>query len=68
MRWMKIGSACAAMMFVAVGHSAAQSVQTNPALAQIIDGAKREGKLLVRSNPASTLGGAEAQQVAQQGI
>jgi ABC-type Fe3+ transport system substrate-binding protein len=65
---MKIGSACAAIMLFAAGPSAAQSIQANPTLAQIIDGAKREGKLLVRSNPASTLAGAEAQQVAQQGI
>ena len=68
MRWVMIWSACAALVSFSAGQSAAQSIQANSTLAQIIDDAKREGKLLVRSNPASTLAGAEAQKVAQQGI
>jgi len=48
--------------------AAAQTVAINPALARIIDGAKAEGKLLVRSTPASTLAGPEAQAAAQHGI
>jgi ABC-type Fe3+ transport system substrate-binding protein len=48
--------------------SFAQSVEINTALAKIIDGAKKEGKLLVRSTPASTLAGPEAQEAAQRGI
>jgi hypothetical protein len=46
----------------------AQSIEINPALAKIIEGAKKEGRLLVRSTPASTLAGPEAQQAAQRGI
>jgi ABC-type Fe3+ transport system substrate-binding protein len=46
----------------------AQSIEIGPALAKIIDGAKQEGKLLVRSTPASTLAGPEAQAAAQRGI
>jgi ABC-type Fe3+ transport system substrate-binding protein len=46
----------------------AQSIEIGPALTKIIDGAKQEGKLLVRSTPASTLAGPEAQAAAQRGI
>jgi ABC-type Fe3+ transport system substrate-binding protein len=46
----------------------AQSIEINPALAKIIDAAKHEGKLLIRSTPASTLAGPEAQEAAQRGI
>jgi ABC-type Fe3+ transport system substrate-binding protein len=54
--WLGIGGACA------------QTFPINPALAKIIEGAKKEGKLLIRSTPASTLAGPEAQQAAQDGI
>lgn len=46
----------------------AQTAEITPALAKIIAAAKKEGKLLIRSTPASTLAGPEAQQAAQQGI
>jgi ABC-type Fe3+ transport system substrate-binding protein len=46
----------------------AQSGAISPALAAIIEGAKKEGKLLIRSTPSSTLAGPEAQQAAQAGI
>src|ERR1700761_785022 len=48
--------------------AAAQTVPVNAMLAKIIDGARREGKLLIRSTPASTLAGPEAQAAAQRGI
>lgn len=46
----------------------AEAVAVNPALAKIIEGARQEGKLLIRSTPASTLAGPEAQRAAQEGI
>ncbi|HEY3917849.1 MAG TPA: extracellular solute-binding protein [Stellaceae bacterium] len=59
----------AALVFALVSATAgAQSVAINPALAKIIAGAKAEGKLLIRSTPASTLAGPEAQAAAQRGI
>lgn len=48
--------------------AAAQTAEINPALAKIIAGARQEGKLLIRSTPASTLAGPEAQRAARQGI
>jgi ABC-type Fe3+ transport system substrate-binding protein len=61
---------CIAAVFTTMLPSiaGAQTVAINPALAKIIAGAKAEGKLLVRSTPASTLAGPEAQAAAQRGI
>lgn len=53
---------------LAPAAASAQSVDVNPALAKIIAGARAEGKLLIRSTPASTLAGPEAQAAAQRGI
>ena len=65
-----IVTACAAAALASLVPLAAfaQSIEINPALAKIIYGAKKEGKLLVRSTPASTLAGPEAQEAAQRGI
>src|SRR5579862_7752168 len=58
----------AAIAAATIAPARAESVAINPALATIIDAAKKEGKLLIRSTPASTLAGPEAQQAAQAGI
>ena len=62
------GSIAIIMMAMPALPAAAQTVPINPALAKIIGAAKQEGKLLVRSTPASTLAGPEAQAAAQRGI
>ncbi|HVA14478.1 MAG TPA: extracellular solute-binding protein [Stellaceae bacterium] len=69
MRWMKSGLVAAALVvLLSPAAMSAQTIAIDPALATIIAGAKREGKLLIRSTPASTLAGPEAQHAAQQGI
>ena len=68
MRGLMIGGIAALLIALLPTAAGAQSVGINPALAKIIDGAKKEGKLLVRSTPASTLAGPEAQAAAQRGI
>ena len=68
MRELIIGGIAAFLVALLPGTSGAQSIEINPALARIVDGAKKEGKLLVRSTPASTLAGPEAQEAAQRGI
>jgi ABC-type Fe3+ transport system substrate-binding protein len=65
-RW--IGAVAAAAAIAWTGIAAAQSAAINPALQTVIDGAKQEGKLLIRSTPASTLAGPEAQAAATLGI
>lgn len=68
MRGFVIGGIAAFLIALLPAAAGAQSVEINPALAKIIDGARKEGKLLVRSTPASTLAGPEAQAAAQRGI
>jgi ABC-type Fe3+ transport system substrate-binding protein len=68
MRSLIIGAAAAFLIALQPAASSAQSIEINPALSKIIAGAKSEGKLLVRSTPASTLAGPEAQAAAQAGI
>ncbi|HLI20107.1 MAG TPA: extracellular solute-binding protein [Stellaceae bacterium] len=68
MRRMRMVAAVLLALLLAPAIAAAQTVAINPALAKIIAGAKAEGKLLVRSTPASTLAGPEAQAAAQRGI
>src|SRR6185437_14383045 len=63
-----IGGITAFLIALLPAAAGAESIEVNPALAKIIDGAKKEGKLLVRSTPASTLAGPEAQAAAQRGI
>ncbi len=67
-RWVGAFAALLLIATLAERIAAAQSVEINPALAKIIEGARKEGKLLIRSTPASTLAGPEAQQAAQDGI
>jgi ABC-type Fe3+ transport system substrate-binding protein len=68
MRGLIIGGIAACLIALLPASATPQSIAINPALAKIIDGAKQEGKLLVRSTPASTLAGPEAQTAAQRGI
>jgi ABC-type Fe3+ transport system substrate-binding protein len=68
LRGLITGGIAAFLIALLPGTAGAQSIEINPALAKIIDGAKKEGKLLVRSTPASTLAGPEAQEAAQRGI
>jgi ABC-type Fe3+ transport system substrate-binding protein len=68
LRALIIGGIAAFLVALIPGMASAQSIAINPALAKIVDGAKKEGKLLVRSTPASTLAGPEAQAAAQRGI
>jgi ABC-type Fe3+ transport system substrate-binding protein len=68
MRRIVVACATVSLALLAAHAAFAQSIEINPALAKIIDGAKNEGKLLVRSTPASTLAGPEAQAAAQRGI
>lgn len=68
MRKSFIAGVIAFSFVLAASAAGAQTVAINPTLAKIIAGAKAEGKLLVRSTPASTLAGPEAQAAAQRGI
>ena len=68
MRELIIGAVAALIVALLPDGAGAQTIAVNPVLAKIIDGAKAEGKLLVRSTPASTLAGPEAQAAAQRGI
>jgi ABC-type Fe3+ transport system substrate-binding protein len=68
MRSLIIGAAAAFLIALQPAAAGAQSIEINPALSKVIAGAKSEGKLLVRSTPASTLAGPEAQAAAQGGI
>ncbi|HWE75248.1 MAG TPA: extracellular solute-binding protein [Stellaceae bacterium] len=68
MRRLIIGGVAACLIALLPASAGAQSIEITPALAKIVDGAKQEGKLLVRSTPASTLAGPEAQEAAQRGI
>ena len=63
-----VGCIVAALLAMLPAIAGAQTVTINPVLAKIIAGAKAEGKLVIRSTPASTLAGPEAQAAAQQGI
>ncbi len=58
---------CALALASAVGMAQAQTVQISPELAKVIDGARQEGKLLLRST-TSVNGAAEGAKVAQDGI
>ena len=68
MRGLIVGAIAALSFALLSGEAGAQTVAINPTLAKIIDSAKTEGKLLVRSTPASTLAGPEAQAAVQRGI
>jgi hypothetical protein len=68
LRGLIFGGIAASLISLLSASASAQSTEITPALAKIIDGARKEGKLLVRSTPASTLAGPEAQQAAQRGI
>ncbi len=61
----------AAMLAVAALLAApvarAQTVEITPALAKVIDGAKKEGRLVLRNAP-TVMGGADGARIAQQGI
>ena len=61
-----IGLAAAVSLF-AIGSAHAQSVAINPALAKVIDGAKKEGKLVLRHAP-TVMGGPDGARIAQAGI
>jgi ABC-type Fe3+ transport system substrate-binding protein len=68
MRGLVIAGIAALLSALLPALAGAQSIPINSALAKIVAGAKQEGKLLVRSTPASTLAGPEAQAAAQRGI
>lgn len=59
--------AAAATAFLAVGAAQAQTVPMTPELAKIIEGAKKEGKLVLRHAP-TTIGGPDGARIAQIGI
>jgi len=59
--------AAIAAIFFAASAARAQTVEINPALAKVIEGAKKEGKLVLRNAP-TVMGGADGARVAQQGI
>ena len=62
----KIWFAAAALaLFAAAAH--AQSIPINPALAKVIDAAKKEGKLVLRNAP-TVMGGPDGARIAQAGI
>lgn len=66
MNW-KLVLAATVASALAVGQARAQTVEMTPALAKVIDGAKKEGKLLLRNAP-TVMGGADGARIAQQGI
>jgi ABC-type Fe3+ transport system substrate-binding protein len=66
-RWTSLAALLALAIFLPF-PAVAQKAEISPALAKVIEGAKKEGKLLIRSTPASTLAGPEAQAAAQAGI
>lgn len=60
-------SVCLVLSLCNVTTATAQSVQATPELQKVIEGAKKEGKLLLRST-TSVNGAAEGAKVAQEGI
>jgi len=57
----------AAALFCLASAAEAQTIAITPALATVIDGAKKEGKLVLRNAP-TVMGGADGARIAQQGI
>jgi ABC-type Fe3+ transport system substrate-binding protein len=57
----------AALALLATRDVRAQSVEINPALAKVIEAAKKEGKVLLRNAP-TVMGGADGARIAQEGI
>jgi ABC-type Fe3+ transport system substrate-binding protein len=57
----------AATVFLVTGVARAQSVEITPALAKVIESAKKEGKLVLRNAP-TVMGGADGARIAQQGM
>ncbi len=66
---MKFGWALAAAVTIVFAASAAsaQSLAVTPALAKVIEGAKKEGKLVLRNAP-TVMGGPDGARIAQEGI
>lgn len=62
-----IAAALAVAALLAMGAARAQTAAITPALAKVIDGAKKEGKLVLRNAP-TVMGGADGARIAQQGI
>ena len=58
---------CAVALAFGLGSAYAQPANVSPELARIIDGAKKEGKLLLRST-TSVNGASDGAKVAQEGI
>lgn len=56
-----------AFSLTATAIAQAQSVEINPALAKVIEGAKKEGKLVLRHAP-TVMGGPDGARIAQDGI
>ena len=59
--------AAAAVALLATREARAQSVEINPALAKVIEAAKKEGKVLLRNAP-TVMGGPDGARIAQEGI
>jgi ABC-type Fe3+ transport system substrate-binding protein len=59
--------AAAAVALLVTCEARAQSVEINPALAKVIEAAKKEGKVLLRNAP-TVMGGADGARIAQAGI
>lgn len=57
----------AAVALLATSAAQAQSVAINPALAKVIEGAKKEGKLVLRHAP-TVMGGPDGARIAEAGI
>jgi ABC-type Fe3+ transport system substrate-binding protein len=57
----------AAAVLIAGAPARAQSVRINPALAKVIEAAKKEGKLVLRNAP-TVMGGPDGARIAQEGI
>jgi ABC-type Fe3+ transport system substrate-binding protein len=59
--------AATAVALLVTHETRAQSVAINPALAKVIEAAKKEGKILLRNAP-TVMGGADGARIAQAGI
>jgi ABC-type Fe3+ transport system substrate-binding protein len=59
-------AAVVAALFLS-SETRAQSIEINPALAKVIEAAKKEGKVLLRNAP-TVMGGADGARIAQEGI
>ncbi|HEY3919346.1 MAG TPA: extracellular solute-binding protein [Stellaceae bacterium] len=63
----KFLAAVAAIALLAAAQAEAQSVAINPALAKVIEAAKKEGKLVLRNAP-TVMGGPDGARIAEAGI